>query len=48
MFAESSFLQIVDHVFIVSVVLDFLFSTMVHRPTKLAWYHVYKSVKTHL
>lgn len=48
MFAESPFLQIVEHVFIFSVVLDFLFSTMVHRTIKLAWYHVYKLVKTHL
>lgn len=48
MFAESPFLQIVEHVFIFSVVLDSLFSTMVHRTIKLAWYHVYKSVKTHV
>lgn len=46
-FAESPFLQIVEHVFIFSVVLDFPFSTMVHRTIKLAMYHVYKSVKTY-
>lgn len=35
-------------VFSFSVVLDFPFSTMVHRTIKLAWYHVYKLVKTYL
>lgn len=48
LFAESPFLQIVEHVFCFSVVLDFPFITMVHRTIKLAWYHVYKLVKTHL
>lgn len=48
MFAESPFLQTVEHVFSFSVVLDFPFTTMVHRTIKLAWYHVYKLVKTHL